>query len=513
MSLGRLVESIDAILRADPWGQTLAPIARRLHALDEALTRADFPPTSTWWYETIERFYASPCRQLVLRVGRRGGKSSTLCRVAVCEALWGDHRIPPGDLGVVAIVSVNRDEASQRLRTIKSILDAIGVAHRPIPGGVQVVGRPVAFKVYAASIAGVSGFTCIGIICDEVAKWHDSDTGANPAREVLASIRPTLSTQPNARVFLSSSPLGNLDAHANAYDDGDNAWQLVAYAPTWVANPTITEAATLLLEKDDDRRRREYAAIPMEGDESALLSAALLDAATRATEGDVPRQSGVTYVAAMDPGFVRNAWTFVIGAKRWVNGRVKRSIVAAREWRGTAARPLEPGKVLAEIAGICRAYGIDMVYSDQYERFSLQEIAQRPDIRLVVYVPKEGGGGRLGRYESLVTQLSDGEVEIPGDKQLRADLLAVKQRITPNGFTIVLPQTPDGRHADFAPSVSLCLAHCLVDPAVEESKPLPGTPAWEQAWLDKEFAAAKAKRNPASRIVLNQMPRPARRFG
>src|SRR5690348_2563921 len=94
----------------------VSPIVVRLRALDEALSRHGFPRTSPWWMETLTRFYEGAHRQLVLRVGRRGGKSSTLCRVGVLEALYGQHRIPPGDVGVVAIVSVSRDEASQRLR-------------------------------------------------------------------------------------------------------------------------------------------------------------------------------------------------------------------------------------------------------------------------------------------------------------------------------------------------------------------------------------------------------------
>ena len=58
----------------------------------------------------------------------------------------------------------------------------------------------------------------------------------------------------------------------------------------------------------------------------------------------------------------------------------------------------------------------------------------------------------------------------------RADLLAIRQKLTPNGFIIHLPQTPDGRHADYAPSVTMALSKCLCDP--EDLGPLPGTPEY-----------------------------------
>ena len=80
-----------------------------LDALDRTLVEAGFPAMSAWWRDALATFYASGRRQLVLRVGRRGGKSSTLSRVAVCEALYGEHPIPPGDVGVVAFVSVRRE--------------------------------------------------------------------------------------------------------------------------------------------------------------------------------------------------------------------------------------------------------------------------------------------------------------------------------------------------------------------------------------------------------------------
>ena len=221
-----------------------AEILRRFEALDHLLQASGFPATSPWWHETIRRLYQSGRKQLVVRCGRRGGKSSTLCRLAVVEGVYGRHRIPPGDVGVVALISTTRDEAAQRIRTIKAILDALGVKYRPIDGGVELLERPIAFKVYTATVSGVSGFTAVLLICDEVAKWKDHDTGANPATEVLASVRPTMATQPEARIVLSSSPFGQWDAHYDAFERGEDQFQVTAYAPSWEANPTLTEEGT-----------------------------------------------------------------------------------------------------------------------------------------------------------------------------------------------------------------------------------------------------------------------------
>lgn len=447
------------------------PIVQRLHALDKALALQGFPRTSPWWLETLERFYATGNRQLVLRVGRRGGKSSTLCRVGVLEALYGEHHVPPGDLGVVAIVSTHRDEAAQRLRTVKAILDALSVKYRPIDGGIELADRPVAFKVYTASISGVSGFTAISVVCDEVSKWRDSDTGANPAREVLSSLRPTMATQPNARIFLSSSPLGRLDAHAAAFDRGDDDFQCVGFAPTWVANPSLTEAATHALERDEDRWSREFAALPIEEAESSLLSSTLLDRVTRAESLELPRAYGHSYVAAIDPATRGNAWTLCIATRRRIEGRSRRSIVLAREWRGSTAKPLEPDKVLAEIAIICREYGITSVVTDQWHGDSLAAIGRRVGISLSIQPMT--AGRKVSLYEDFATWIADCEVDIPAHPQLRADLLNIRRKLTPNGFTISLALTPDGRHADYAPAAVAALERAWLE--AREPPPAPGS--------------------------------------
>jgi hypothetical protein len=454
-----------------------------LAAQDRRLYHAGFPAISGWWWDTLSLFYGSGKRQLVARVGRRGGKSSTLCRVAVAEALHGSHYVPPGDVGMFAFVSVRRTEARERLRTIRAILDALKEPYEERGDDVELTRHPVLFRVFTGTVSGVSGPTCIGAVCDEVAKWRDADTGANPATEVLRSLRPTLMTQPRAKLFLSSSPLGMLDAHAEAYALGNTAYQMVAQTPTWVANPTITEEATHKEEPNPDIWRREYAAIPMEGTEESMFSPALLDVCSRPSGKDVPRETGVTYNAAMDPALVRNAWTLAICGRRFAGGRVRRSVVATREWRGTAAVPLRPDAVLREVASVLRAYDLDVVDTDEFHGQSLAIIAERPDIDIVVRVNPTTATDKIERYESLLTQLSDETIELPGEPKVRADLLAVRRLLTPNGFVVRLPETPDGRHCDHASSISLGLSRCLVDPTVAGPR-----------YLSDEWKAAQAER-------------------
>jgi hypothetical protein len=402
----------------------------------------------------------------VVRAGRRAGKSSTFSRLGVVEAIYGQHDVPPGDLGTVGVVSTRRDEAAKRLRTITAILDVLGEKYRPLPGGaigVELVGRRRAFQVFAASIAGVSGFTGIFILCDEVAKWLDSDTGANPATEVLASVRPTMATQPNARIALSSSPMGRLDAHFDAFEEGDNALQTVDWFSTWEANPTLTEQDTRALEPDESTWLREYKAIPQSEAESALLAETLIDAAVRRPPmlWDLPPMPGHAYVATIDPATRGNAFTLIVATR---GPDLVRRIALAREWRGSPSSPLRLDEVFAQIALLVRPYGITHVHTDQFAADALTEIAWRSKLGLVV--EPWSMTTKREAYEELRTITLARQFECHPDPQVASDLLGIRKVLTRVGVSYELAEH-GGRHSDYAPAVAMAVSDARLAAARE----------------------------------------------
>jgi hypothetical protein len=55
----------------------------------------------------------------------------------------------------------------------------------------------ITIEIQTASFRSVRGFTIIACLCDEIAFWR-SDESANPDTEILAAIRPAMSTIPGA---------------------------------------------------------------------------------------------------------------------------------------------------------------------------------------------------------------------------------------------------------------------------------------------------------------------------
>ena len=83
MNLSDELSRLEALSVPAPW------FLSRYREMDAQLVQAGFPATSPWWLETFGELYTRRKRTLVARVGRQGGKSTTLCRLGVAEALYG----------------------------------------------------------------------------------------------------------------------------------------------------------------------------------------------------------------------------------------------------------------------------------------------------------------------------------------------------------------------------------------------------------------------------------------
>lgn len=266
---------------------------------DVKLVAAGFPAMSEWWTFTLRAFYASGKRWLVVRVGRGGGKSTTLTRISSAENVFGERDVPPGQRWMWPFISVSTTDANRRIVEIVAILGAINVPTERVTRGnnptielVDMRGNAIGWVALASTIAGVSGPSTTGATIDEEAKLRDSKKNANPSTEILASLLQTFRARAGIRaVRCSSAWTDETNSHAAAIKDGDTlanhvgrighpfldvvlrgladvaAWEdargdagaatrIRAYAatvtpmspniPTWLANPTIGAVASRL---------------------------------------------------------------------------------------------------------------------------------------------------------------------------------------------------------------------------------------------------------------------------
>jgi hypothetical protein len=207
-----------------------------------------------------------PVKELVLVAGRRAGKSTAMCVLAIWIASLCDHRyLAPGEVGVVLMVS--RDQRVSRM-LVDRIAEVMALSE---PLASMIVNRTqdtidlvnnVRIELRPASFINLRGPSYLCILADEVAFWFTSTDFSNPDVEVLAAAKPCLLTTGGPMVLISSaySQTGVLyDAWRRYFGPAGPPDILVAHATSRDLNPSLDQAEIdRAIERDPVRNRAEY---------------------------------------------------------------------------------------------------------------------------------------------------------------------------------------------------------------------------------------------------------------
>ena len=217
--------------------------------VDAACIASGMPAASPWWRYSIGRLYSSGKMWGIFDVGRGGGKSTTLEKVAGDRALFAPRRVPPGQVWTWPFISVGPDDANRRVDGLAAVFRACGLAiigeesaegerqkegvkiTRAPRGSLSLVdaaGNPIQLGSIAGTIGNVSGPSTIGMTIDEGAKLHDKTANANPLPEILASGAQTSRGRPGWQSILSSSSWDRAGTFWQLVEQGDNDSNFVA---------------------------------------------------------------------------------------------------------------------------------------------------------------------------------------------------------------------------------------------------------------------------------------------
>lgn len=380
-----------------------------------------------------------------LVVGRRGGKSFTLALVAVYLAVFKDWKpyLSPGEVGTVKIISVDRRQSRVIYRHCRSLLAQVPVLAPLVKkddGDTIELTNNIAIEVQTASFRSVRGHTVIAGLCDELGFWRTDEGSANPDGEILAALRPAMSTVPGAMLLCASSPYARRGALWDAfrrYHGKDDAPVLVWHADTRTMNPTVRPyIITEAYEADEAKASAEYGA-QFRSDLESYVPREVVDAAIIPGRYELPAVSGVVYQAFVDPsGGSADSMTLAV-AHRDRDGRA--IIDAVRERRP----PFSPENAVDEFTAILRQYRISRVHGDRYagefvrEPFRLRgiiyEIADRP---------------KSDYYRDALPLLNSGKVELLDIPRLANQLCSLERRTSRGGKDSI--DHPPGQMDDVA---------------------------------------------------------------
>jgi hypothetical protein len=403
--------------------------------------------------------------------GRRSGKSRVASLVGVYLACFHDYTpyLAPGERAVVMILARDRVQANVIMRYIKGMLHDVKLLERMIVAerAEEVeLNNQVSIAVYTCQYGAIRGQTLAAAICDEIGFWQVD--GQNPDREILAALRPALSTIPGSKLLCLSTPYARVGELYEMYRAHYGHWKeradlLIWRAPTTTMNPTL---ATSVIEQS---RQRDPLAAASEWDAqfrddiSSCFDSALIESCTVRGRVSLPPVRGVPYVAFVDPsGGKSDAFTLAIG-HRDTSGKVIIDLLDG--WKA----PFSPNTVVTEIAQRLSLYGVRSVVGDRYagewprESFAHHGVQYR-----LCQVPKSE------LYLALIPVLSSAAIELLDQKELRYQFTRLERRTMSSGRDQV--DHPSTGHDDLANAVAGCAYQLVLGKPVRRWLPIDDTP-------------------------------------
>lgn len=233
------------------------PLMRLYLLQDERLAARGLSRTSPWWRWTFAQFFAARESQrlllgyvllqwIVALVGRGGGKSTTLEKLALTILLFTPRTIPQTETWQWPYISVRPIDARRRIyETAKLLRLAYALDVKPTqPLGTYTLamedaaGNPVEMISLASTIGNVSGPSTPGCVVDEAAKLQTDLSGANPDEELITSLAETSRARDGWIGVRCSSAWRTAGAHHASIIEGTN---LVNFVPC--IGPAFIDAA------------------------------------------------------------------------------------------------------------------------------------------------------------------------------------------------------------------------------------------------------------------------------
>jgi hypothetical protein len=392
---------------------------------------------------------AAPCRVLAFGIGRRGGKDYVAVRILIYQALFVPWTLAPGEVGVLLLIAVTKEQATIAMRYLVGALEASPVLWAEVANvtaDTVVFRNRIEIRIAAADKATVRGVTLLGAILDEFAFWMNDQ-----ALEVVRALHPAMATQPNARlliistVYSATSPFGDMFRRSFGVDDPHT---LFALATTRQMNPLITqEFIDAELARDPVANAAEYLG-HFRTDVASFLDAELVDSLTRAEPRELPRmaQTGtgtpIIYVGALDVSGGKNDAT--AAAVAYFDGRTVR-VAAARRWPS----PHDPGVVARDVVEFFKGYGLRAATGDQYGAAVTTALYAQLGFAL-----RPSDLTRSEAYLNLLPLMTQGKVELPPVPELRLELLGLERRVGRGNAKDVVDHRV-GAHDDLANAVAL----------------------------------------------------------
>jgi hypothetical protein len=387
--------------------------------------------------------------EAALICGRRAGKSRVLALIAVFLACFRDYApyLAPGEVCTIPIIAADRKQARTIFRYVLGLINHVPAlaAMKGVETTESVeIGKNVVIEIHTATYRGVRGYTLGSVLVDEVAFLRSEETSANPDQEILAAVRPGLSSISGSMLLIGSSPYAKRGALWEAFrkhwaQDGSRV--LVWKGTTQEMNPTIdVRVIEEAREADPARASSEYDAM-FRDDIAMYIPREVIDACTIPGRYELPRITGIIYHGYVDPSGGSSDSMCLAIAHREKSGVLV--LDAAREVRP----PFSPESVVTDFVGVLKSYGISKLRGDRYAGEWAREPFRKQGI---AYELSEQPASDM--YRDLLPKLMSRQTELLDLPRLAKQFGDLERRTARLGKDSI--SHPPGGHDDLANAVT-----------------------------------------------------------
>lgn len=422
--------------------------------------------------------------------GRRSAKTSGfLSMVIAYEAVLGGHElfVRPKEEMASFVVAQKLSAAQSIIRNfVEPIISSSKLLAKEIIGenseglalknGHRIVPAPPSIKAFRSYAIPV-------VVMDECAFWYKDAESANPDFEVVRAVSPAQAQFPYRKI-VGASTMWTKEGiiweakQAGMYgrklqEDDENKARykevMVLTAPTAAMhNPKLDTIGEKFfrkeLKKDPDAFKREYLNQAIET-VSGMFTEVLVNQAIdeqptyRPPElielsGGVVRNPDIFYIAAMDPAFRTDDFAFTIGHYDAAHGFIQDLLT---RWSPEKGSKLNPSTILDEIKILLEDYGVETVYSDQYQLESLQQLALDRNIAIIGIDMTANSKSKI--FGSFLQLLRNSRARLIRNSELKQQLLWIK-KIVGIGSHIRIT-APVGKHDDLVMVTVLCCSMAI----------------------------------------------------
>jgi hypothetical protein len=403
-------------------------------------------------------------------VGRRSGKSTLAALVCLHNALFRpdlDAMVRRGETRFAVTVATNLAQARLVLNAARSIVDQSPVIADLVESSTEDAiyfalpsGARTAIRAFPCNARSQRGFPVSCLVLDEFAHFLTDSDGPAVADKVYGALRPSLAQfGDQSRTIIASTPYGLDNAFSRLYHEASDSNLDGArsfHAPSWVVNPTLTEAYL------KGERQRDPGNFDQEFGAEFLASGDGFIDLERAEIGGTevaPPEAGEGWVVGLDPAFAAKGDDFgvaVVGRSKAEKGSLIVGPVKALRPEGDFTG------VLAQVADIANYYGATGV-TDQFAAEAVINYLRR--LGVTVRKHSMSATTKTDVFGELRARLYDRSLGLPNYPPLVAEVRRLQTRFRSGSAGVVNPRVGSS-HGDMVQALALAVFEHRLDSGV-----------------------------------------------